>query len=215
MHLMFLKQIFRDMRAQKLRSALTLFGMFWGTSALILLGAFGHGLYVSQEKSFKGLGEGIVIQWPGRTSIEYQGLPKGRMIYLREADIDLLKSQVPQLESISIEYQNWGIMTERDRTRIRTQIAGIAPEYGGMRNVFPDAGGRFINDLDVKLKRRVCFLGNELKTELFGDEEAVGELIKINGVPFTVIGVMVEKEQDSSYSGRDEDRRIGQIITKV
>ena len=194
------------MRSQKLRSMLTLFGMFWGTSALILLGAFGHGLYVSQEKAFKGLGENIVIQWPGRTSYEYEGLPKGRMIYLREADVDLLKSQVSELDAISIEYQNWWILAERGRSRIRSQVAGVAAEYGSMRNVFPDAGGRFINELDVKLKRRVCFIGNELKTELFGRNEAVGELIKVNGIPFTVIGVMVKKEQDSSYSGRDEDK---------
>ncbi|MFH1891939.1 MAG: ABC transporter permease, partial [Candidatus Zixiibacteriota bacterium] len=61
MYLMFVRQIFRDMRGQKLRSALTLFGIFWGTSALILLGAFGHGIHANQVKQFNGLGEHIVI----------------------------------------------------------------------------------------------------------------------------------------------------------
>lgn len=206
MHFMFIKQIFRDMRGQKLRSALTLFGIFWGTSALILLGAFGHGIHVQQERQFKGLGENIVITWPGRTGMSYQGLPKGRAIWLREADIELLKERVPELDAISIEYQNWSIPVRYGKIRISAQLAGVAPEYGDMRNVIPDWGGRFINDVDVELRRRVCFIGNDLKEDLFGSEDAVGKVIEINSVPFTVIGVMVKKGQDSSYSGRDEDK---------
>jgi len=179
MYLMFVRQIFRDMRGQKLRSALTLFGIFWGTSALILLGAFGHGIHAHQVKQFHGLGERIVIMWPGRTSISYEGLPKGRSVYLP---------------------------VRRGKVILSSQVAGVAPEYGDMRNVLPDRGGRFLNDLDLLLKRRVCFLGNDLKNDLFGDDDAVGEMIEVNGVPFTVIGVMIEKGQDSSYSGRDEDK---------
>jgi putative ABC transport system permease protein len=203
---MFLKQIFRDMKGQKLRSALTLFGIFWGTTALILLGAFGHGIHANQVKQFNGLGENIAIVWPGRTSINYKGLPKGRLILLREDDVSLLKDQIPELGAISIEYQNRGIPVRRDKVILSAQIAGIAAEFGEMRNVIPDWGGRFINELDVKLRRRVCFVGNELKDDLFGSDDAVGEIIEINGVPFTVIGVMKPKGQDSSYSGRDEDK---------
>ena len=206
MHLMFIRQILRDMRRQKLRSALTLFGIFWGTSALILLGAFGHGMQANQEKQFNGLGENIVIMLPGRTSITYEGLPKGRRIWLREADVTLLKSQVPELGAISIEYQNWSIPVRHKKVVLASQLSGIAPEYGDMRNVIPDWGGRFINDIDVAMKRRVCFLGNEIKEDLFGSDNAVGETIKINGIPFTVVGVMIKKGQDSSYSGRDSDK---------
>ncbi len=206
MHLMFIRQILRDMRAQKLRSGLTLFGIFWGTAALILLGAFGHGIHKHQEKQFKGLGENIVIMFPGRTSITYEGLPKGRGIMLRESDVALMKEQIPELQSASIEYQNWGVSVKRDRVRVSAQIAGVAPEFGTMRNVIPDWGGRFINDVDVEMRRRVCFLGNDLAVDVFGDEDPIGKVIEIQGVPFTVIGVMVEKGQDSSYSGRDEDK---------
>lgn len=206
MYFMFISQIFRDMRGQKLRSALTLFGIFWGTSALILLGAFGHGIHANQEKQFKGLGENIVITWPGRTGMTYKGLPKGRSIWLREADIDLLKERIPELDAISIEYQNGSIPVRYKKVILSAQTAGVAPEYGDMRNVIPDWGGRFINDIDVRLRRRVCFIGNELKEDLFGEEDAVGKVIEIRGVPVTVIGVMVKKGQDSSYSGRDEDK---------
>ena len=206
MHLMFVRQILRDMRGQKLRSALTLFGIFWGTAALILLGAFGHGIHEHQEKQFKGLGENIVIMFPGRTSINYEGLPKGRRVMLRQSDVALMKNQIPELEGASIEYQNWGISVVRDRVKLVAQISGIAPEYGPMRNVIPDWGGRFINDVDIEMRRRVCFLGNELAEDIFGTEDPIGNVIQIQGVPFKVIGVMIKKGQDSSYSGRDENK---------
>jgi putative ABC transport system permease protein len=157
-------------------------------------------------KQFNGLGENIVIMWPGRTSMTYEGLPKGRSVFMREADVKLLKQEVPELGAVSIEYQNWSIPIRHDKVILSSQIAGIAPEYGDMRNVIPDWGGRFINDLDIQLKRRVCFLGNDLKEDIFGDQDAVGKMIEINGVPFTVIGVMIKKGQDSSYSGRDSNK---------
>jgi putative ABC transport system permease protein len=206
MHLMFVKQIFRDMRRQKLRSVLTLFGIFWGTTALILLGAFGHGIHANQVKAFNGLGENIVITWPGRTSMNYSGLPKGRTIWMREADVKLLREQIPELLGISIEYQNWSIPVNYSKVRIVAQLAGVEPVYGEMRNVIPDWGGRFIDDIDVDLRRRVCFLGDDLKNDLFGEEDAVGKVIEIRGIPFTVIGVLKPKKQDSTYSGRDEDK---------
>jgi putative ABC transport system permease protein len=75
-----------------------------------------------------------------------------------------------------------------------------------MRNVIPQEGSRFINDQDMAGRRRVIFLGPTLKDDLFGDEDAVGRIVFVNGVPFTVIGVMKKKKQDSSYSGRDTGR---------
>jgi putative ABC transport system permease protein len=83
------------------------------------------------------------------------------------------------------------------------QMVGVWPEFGRMRNIIPTMGSRFINDLDIAEKRRVIFIGNRLKEDLFGSEDAVGKTIFVDGTPFTVIGVMKEKDQDSSYSGRD------------
>jgi putative ABC transport system permease protein len=75
-----------------------------------------------------------------------------------------------------------------------------------MRNIIPDPGGRFINALDVVGRRRVVMLGDEIKRLLFGDEEAVGETVYVGETPFTVIGVMQPKTQNSSYFSRDKDR---------
>jgi putative ABC transport system permease protein len=75
-----------------------------------------------------------------------------------------------------------------------------------MRNLIPSSGGRYVNDLDVDRRRRVVFLGDKLKQDLFGESEAVGRTVMIDNVPFLVVGVMEKKAQDSSYSGRDQDK---------
>jgi putative ABC transport system permease protein len=75
-----------------------------------------------------------------------------------------------------------------------------------MRNLIPEAGGRFINPIDDEQQRRVIFLGDQLKTNLFGESDAVGKVVLLNQSPFLIVGVLKAKEQDSSYSGRDNEK---------
>jgi putative ABC transport system permease protein len=85
-------------------------------------------------------------------------------------------------------------------------VVGIWPEFGEMRNLIPQMGSRFINELDMQEKRRVIFIGDVLKNDLFGEAEAIGETVLLDGVPFTVVGVLKKKNQDSSYNGRDAQK---------
>jgi putative ABC transport system permease protein len=85
-------------------------------------------------------------------------------------------------------------------------MSANTPIFAVMRNIIPAAGGRYLNDVDVDRRRRVIFLGDKLKQDLFHDEDAVGKTVMIDNTPFLVIGVMQEKSQDSSYSGRDKDK---------
>ncbi|MDH3890453.1 MAG: ABC transporter permease [candidate division Zixibacteria bacterium] len=201
--LLSLKQFFNDLRRQKLRTLMTTFGIFWGTCAIVLLFAFGKGITEAQLKSQKGLGENIAIYWPGITSKEFRGLPKGRRIRFTEDDVALIKARSQTISRISPEYSRWRVTMKRGKNTFNQQMIGIWPEFGEMRNIIPDVGSRFINELDMAQNRRVIFIGDRLKTDLFGSDPAVGETILVEGVPFTVIGVMKKKEQDSSYSGRD------------
>ncbi len=199
-----LKQFLNDMRRQKLRTALTIFGIFWGTCSIALLYAFGTGLREQQIKQQKGLGENIAICWPGITSKEFQGLPKGRHINFTEDDVKLIKQRATNINSISPEYAKWNTTLRVGKNTTNRQVKGVWPEFADMRNVIPDsAGSRFINDMDMQEKRRVIFLGNLLATDLYGTTNAVGKQVLVNGLPFTVIGVMQNKEQNSSYGGRD------------
>lgn len=197
------KQFLNDLRRQKLRTLMTTFGIFWGTCAIVLLFAFGKGITEAQLKSQKGIGENLAIYWPGITSKEFRGLPKGRRIRFTEDDVALIKAKAQTVSRISPEYSRGSVTMKRGKNTFKQQIIGIWPEFGQIRNIIPDVGSRFINDLDMAQNRRVIFIGDRLKTDLFGSDPAVGERILVDGVPFTVIGVMKKKEQDSSYSGRD------------
>jgi putative ABC transport system permease protein len=202
--LMFLSQFIRDMRSQKLRTFLTIFGIIWGTIAVVLLLGFGVGLGRQLKKSFHGMGEGLLIIFPGRTSVPFQGLNKGRQIRLREDDAFLLQREISQIKYICPEYSKWGAKIKYKKNTYAAQVRGVYPIYEKMRNVIPQRGGRFINSIDIEQKRRTIFLGNKVKEELFKDDPAVGKYVSINGIPFQVVGVLIEKIQNSSYGTRDE-----------
>ncbi|MBN2371381.1 MAG: ABC transporter permease [Vicinamibacteria bacterium] len=203
--LSFLRQMLQDVRHQKVRTLLTLLGITWGTVSVALLVAFGEGLQRRIVKSQKGLGESIVIAWPSRTSIPYEGLGKGRGIRVTEEDIEALRRKIPDAR-FSGEHSDGRNTFRRERVRISPGMSAVSPVFGVMRNLIPAPGGRFVNDLDVDRKRRMVFLGDKLKQDLFGDAEAVGQTIMIDNAPFMVIGVLKKKAQDSSYSGRDQDK---------
>lgn len=203
--LSFLKQMLQDVRQQKLRTLLTLLGITWGTVSVSLLVAFGEGLQREIARQQHGLGENIVIAWPSRTSIPYQGLGKGRRIRVNDEDLEALRREIPEA-SFSGEYSREKSAFRRERVRLSPEMSANSPIFAVMRNIIPAQGGRYVNDLDLDRRRRVVFLGDKLKQDLFGDDQAVGKTLMIDSVPFLVIGVMEKKAQDSSYSGRDEGK---------
>jgi putative ABC transport system permease protein len=205
--LLIFRLFLRDLKKQKKRITLTIMALAWGTISIVLLLAFGEGLKRSLTKTQHGLGEDIVIMWGGQTSIPYQGLGKGRRIWFTDEDVELLKKRVPQIESISGEYQRWGVSITYKKNTVSEHVTGVYPSFKDMRVHYAEMGGRFIDDLDMQDKRRVVFLGNELKKRLFGEnEDAIGQTIILNNIPFTVIGVMIKKLQMGMYGGPDWDK---------
>lgn len=209
----YLLQLLRDIRSQKLRTFLTLFGIVWGTVAVTLLLAFGEGLHGQLIKSMKGLGENIIIAWPSRTSKPWEGLPRGRRVNVTEEELEHVRREVPQLTRVSGEFSAWNQRFKVGRHVFLPGSSGTNVEFAEMRNLIADEGGRFIDEPDIANRRRVVFLGDKLAKDLFGVDEAVGHDVTINGVPFTVIGVMQAKEQDSSYNNRDNDRAVMPVST--
>jgi putative ABC transport system permease protein len=183
---------------------MTTFGIVWGTAAVSLLLAFGQGFHEQIYKSSAGLGENICIAWPSRTSLPFQGMGKGRRINLDEDDMQLIRAKADDLEAISSEYEASFKLVYEKKT-MAVDVHGVTPVFASMRTVVPQEGGRWIDQLDWDGRRRVAFLGNDLAETVFGKADPVGKTINLNGSPFLVIGVMVKKPQDSSYSGRDKD----------
>ena len=202
--LMFLSQFFRDIKSQKMRTFLTIFGIIWGTISVVLLLGFGVGLGRQMKKSFHGMGEGLIILWPGRTSIPFEWLNKGRRMSFREDDAFLLKQEIPQIKHISPEYARGSAQLKSEKNTYSVYLRGVYPVYGEIRNTIPERGGRFLDLIDIEHKKRSIFLGSTVKRELFGDEAAVGRLVTLNSVPFQVVGVLIGKTQNSSYGSRDE-----------
>lgn len=198
-----LLQLHRDLKSQKLRTLLTVFGLVWGTVAVTLLLAFGAGLKKQLIKSAAGLGDRICIAWPGLTSIPYQGLGKGRRIRITDEDLETVRPRVDGLKRMSSEYSDsWKLVYNLKTYPV--DVSGVLPEFAEMRNLIPVPGGRFINPLDMKSQRRVVFLGNEVAETVFGKgTDPVGKTVLFNGSPFLVVGVLTKKQQDSSYNSRD------------
>lgn len=200
-------------RIQRKRMILTVTAIAWGTVSIVLLLSFGEGLKQTLTKGSTGMGEGIAVCWPGETQKDFAGFPAGREIRILPDDVFLLLENIPEMGAASGEMQTWGAQLSRGRTNLNKRVVGVHPSWGEMRNQVPEPGGRFLNRLDQDLKRRVAFLGNQIKQDLFGDEDAVGQGFTINGVPFTVIGVMQDKIQMGTYGGPDENNTVIPIST--
>jgi putative ABC transport system permease protein len=184
---------------------MTLLGITWGTVSVALLVAFGEGLEARVRKNMRGLGDSIVIAWPAATSVPFEGLGKGRKIRVSEEDLEALRREIPDA-TFSGEFQRNESRFRRERVRLSPGMSAANSVFSVMRNLIPEAGGRYVNDLDLDRRRRVVFLGNKLKEDLFGEGEAVGRTVMIDNVPFLVVGVLQKKAQDSSYGGRDQDK---------
>ncbi len=198
------RQLLRDLRSQKMRTFMTTFGIVWGTAAVSLLLAFGQGFHEQVYKSSAGLGENICIAWPSRTSLPFQGLGKGRQIRLDEDDMQLIRMKADDLLAVSSEYESSFKLVYEKKT-MAVDVHGVTPVWASLRTIVPVDGGRWIDERDWDGRKRVVFLGNDLAETVFGKADPVGKTIYLNGSPFLVIGVMVKKPQDSSYSGRDKD----------
>jgi len=195
----------RDFRKQRKRIVLTLVALTWGTISIMLLLAFGEGLHQQMSLNRKGMGDNIAVVWGGQTSKAFKGMGKGRPIRFQEDDPAYLARSIPEIRSIGGEYSRWGVRITYEDKVLSEHVTGIPPSYEEMRYHIPQAGGRMINQIDMDQKRRVAFLGSELRERLFGQDDPVGKQIMVNNVPFTVIGAMIEKQQMNNYEGMDED----------
>lgn len=211
MWIILLQEFWNDLRAQKTRAFLTMFAITWGTISVVLLLAFGEGLGRTMREGFLGAGQRIFMIYGGETSIPYEGLPKGRSIRLAEEDLTLLRRSIPEIDLAGLSYGQWGAQLQVGRTKTNTYMEGVNPAFEEMRTLYPAMGGRFLNVNDVEQRRRVVFIGNELAAQLFGSSDpdaSVGNQLMIDGLPFTVIGVMQEKLQTSMNNGPDAQRAI-------
>ena len=209
-------QFLNDLRYQKLRAFLTLFGLVWGTTAILTLIAISDAQKQNMLRQLKSIGENVVMIWPGRTTMPYKGFGSGRRVKFYPEDIERLRDSIPGIDLISGEISMWDEISARyKKVEDGINLVGVEPDWGTLRNVFPAENGRFIQPNDINRKRRVVFIGNELKETFFGSEEAIGKQFYINKVPFQVVGVMQPKYEKSRHMGKDSRKAFIPLTTMI
>ena len=205
--LILLREFIEDLRSQKTRAFLTTIAISWGVIAVTLLMAFGEGLSSRMREGLLNAGDRIIRVYGGQTTKRWQGLPIGRRILLKEEDCKVIERNIPQ---VNIAVPGLG---RRARLQVGDKInstfmEGVYPDFEYLRRTFHGEGGRFLNEIDLKERKRVVFLGSIIAEQLFGNPNPIGDMVKIDGIPFKVVGTMPKKLQTSMNNGPDDERAL-------
>jgi putative ABC transport system permease protein len=200
-----LTQSLDNLRTNKLRSFLTMFGIMWGVISIVILSAMGEGFQRGNQAVLEELGKNIVVIRNGRTSRQVGGERAGRVIRLTIDDVHELRNKSRMIEYLSPELMRGAVSVKSAYNAASLQMSGIWPDFQTIRTI-EVSHGRLINGADNDNARRVVVIGREASIQLFADRDPIGEELKLNGLSYTVIGKIRQKFQDSSYSGRDELR---------
>ena len=182
-----------------------MFGIVWGIISIVLLSAVSEGFQRGNLQVLRELGKNIIIIRNGRTSMHAGGERAGKLIRLDINDVSALKEKSRLLEHITPELMRGGISAKSAFNAGSAQMSGVWPVYQSIRTIEVDRG-RTINEQDCREERRVVVIGNAMSKQLFADRDPVGQQLSLNGLPYTVIGRVRKKEQDSNYTGPDNNR---------
>jgi putative ABC transport system permease protein len=198
-----LGQSWESLKRNPLRSFLTMLGIAWGVTTVTLLIAYGGGFRHVMVDAFNAFGKSAVVCWPGQTSEQAGGERAGKRIRLEKADLEFVRADTTLVKDLSLETVQWRPITYADRLS-NQPVRGVYPVYADIRNQVPGEG-RWISAEDMQERRRVVFLGHDLRRDLFSGRPAIGETVRISGVRFTVIGSSDRKMQLSNYFGSDDN----------
>jgi len=197
-------EVWEVVRRNRLRTLLTMGGVFWGMFMLLLMAGFGKGLERGVANSLGGRSSNAVFVWAQRTSLAYRGMSPGREVDFKNADLPAIRNEVSGIEVLVPRMQLGGFRTRNEiigngKTGA-FQVMGDAPE---LKRIQPMSirSGRFINPLDMEQERKVAVVGAQVAKEFWGEIDPVGDSIQCNGVWFRVVGVF-----DSRQSGDTGER---------
>ena len=197
------QEIFATIRKNKLRTFLTGFSVAWGIFMLIVLLGSGNGLQNAVKENFNSNAVNIMWLWTGETTIPYQGLKEGRPIKFKNDDYTFLTEKGKNLEQVSSVFWLPGnIVCTYNNEYGSFRATSCYPAYKDIEKV-KISSGRFINDIDMTDFRKVIVIGDNIRKSLFKDEDPLGKYLKMNNVPFKVIGV--------NHDPRNNDERTAYI----
>ncbi len=201
--------LFRDalraLRRNVLRTLLTMLGVIIGVAAVIAMVAIGGGASDQVKLQVDSLGENLVIVMAGGAQVGAGVLGgAGTAGTLTVADAEAIRREVPGVRHVSPEARS-AAQVAAGNENCSTQVLGVGVEYPALRN-WPLAGGEFFGAAAERAAARVAVLGRTVARALFGDGDPIGAVVRIDGVPFTVIGVLAAK--GANMMGQDQDDAV-------
>lgn len=203
-----LKMALSTLRANKLRSSLTMLGIVIGNASVIAMVGVGQGAQKLAAEQFESLGPNVLFVVPGSQETRRTSFDIPRTLVL--ADAEAIASQVPTADEVAPQINATRVITYRNQNTSK-QIVGTTPEFLRVRS-FDVATGRFITELDVKRNNRVAVLGSEIAQSFFGPQNPIGKAIRIRNIRFEVIGVM---EPKGSFLGTNQDDSVYVPISTI
>ena len=197
------EEILVTITRNKTRSLLTAFGIFWGIFMLIALMGGAQGMQDMLSREFEGFATNSGFMGSNKTGKAYKGFQQGRYWDLENSDVDRIRRSVNEIDIITPSLAKWGLDINYNEQKISGTLKGLYPEYGKIEEPLITYG-RYLNDMDIQERRRVCIIGKRIYESLFpGGEDPCGKYIKINGIYYQVIGVSMSTG-NISIQGRSE-----------
>ncbi len=201
------QEILSTIRQNKLRTFLTGFAVAWGILMLVVLLGSGNGLANGIEYQFRDDATNSIWVRSGTTSLPYRGLQPGRDVRFTNRDHETVKLGIDGVEHITSRFYPRGeLAVSHGKESGAFDIRSVHPDHRYLEKTIVHRG-RFLNDLDLAEHRKVAAIGVEVEKALFGKRSAIGEYIKINGIPFRVVGTFRDE------GGIGEEQKIYLPIT--
>jgi putative ABC transport system permease protein len=196
-----LGQAWEAMVFNRRRTAITMIGMAWGIATVVLLLAYGAGFSRAIEAIFAEWGTNLMGTFPGRTSEQAGGEKSGVKVRFTEDDVDRISAAVPGIIHISPVVQK-DVTVQNDLHSYSWTVNGVRSYFNEVFKLDLDQG-RFFNGAEEQQRAHVCVIGSEAKTKLFSGGWALGQTIRLNGVMFTIVGVLSPKMQEGENNDRN------------
>lgn len=194
-----IQEIYETIKRNKLRTALTGFAVAWGIFMLIVLLGTGNGILNAFEQQSGNMAMNSIQIWPGVTSKPYKGLKEGRNVRLTENELELTRQMDDHVENAAAILWQSGVNLSHGQAYITIQLTGAMPNYP-QTNGLKMTKGRFINQPDMKLKRKVIILHEKTTEQLFDDqaENAIGKYVNAGGIAYQVVGIYTTPMQEGN-----------------
>jgi putative ABC transport system permease protein len=205
------KVSFRSLRANKMRSALTMLGMIIGVAAVIIMIAIGEGARRRIADEISSAGSNLLLVLRGSTTSGGLRIGIGSSPYITIADAQAIAKEIPSVLRVSPSARTTGPIVSGNQNW-STLMQGVSPEYLEIRDWGVTTGRDFTHH-EMNTSAKVCLLGATVAEYLFGAEDPVGKIVRIKRVPFTVIGVL--KPKGRSSGGQDQDDTVIVPVTTL